>query len=40
MGLNSITLDNINFDDDHFDYCDPHVRLIVWYNKYKQRKAS
>ena len=42
--LNSVTLDNINLDDDGFDYCDPEtinqVRLIGCYNKYKQRKAS
>ena len=42
--LNSVTLDNINLDDNGFDYCDPEtinqVRLIGCYNKYKQRKAS
>ena len=31
-GLNSITLDSINLDDDHFDYCNPetinHVRHV------------
>ena len=44
IGLNSVTLDDINLDDDHFDYCDVetinHVRLIGWYNKYKHRKIS
>ena len=42
IGLNSITLDNINFDDDHFDYCDPktinHVGLMVWCNKTSNAK--
>ena len=42
--LNSVTLDNINLDDNGSDYCDPEtinqVRLIGCYNKYKQRKAS
>ena len=32
-------LDNINPDDEQFNYRDPktinHVRLIGWYNKYK-----
>ena len=44
IGLNSITIDNINLDDDHFDFCDPktinHVTLTGKYNKYKQNKAS
>ena len=44
IGLNSITLVNINLDHDHFDYCDPetinHVRLMGSYNKCKQHKAS
>ena len=45
MGLNSITLDNnINLDHNNFDYCDPesnnHVRVMAWYNRYKQLKAS
>ena len=42
--LNSISFDNTNLDDEHFDHCDPeiinHVRHMGWYNKYKQRKAS
>ena len=37
LGPNSIILDNINLDDEHFDYCDPgtinHVRVMGWYNK-------
>ena len=41
IGLNSITIDNINLGDDHFDYCDPEtIRLMGWYNKSKQRKGS
>ena len=43
IGLNSITLYNINFDDDNFVACDPetisHIRLMAWYNRFKQRKA-
>ena len=43
IGLNSITFDNINLDDDNFDDCDPgtiaHVRLMARRNRYKQRKA-
>ena len=43
IGLNSINLNNINPDDDDFDNFDPetinHVRLMAWYNRYKQRKA-
>ena len=37
-------MNNINLDNEHFDYCDPetisHVRHMGWYNKYKQHKAS
>ena len=44
IGLNSITLDNINLDDYHFDYCGPetmnHFTLMALHNKYKQHKAS
>ena len=44
VGLNSIALDNINLDGDHFGYCDPEtindVIPVAWRNKYKQRKAS
>ena len=36
---NSITFDNTNLGDKHFDFCDleniSHVRNIGWYNKYK-----
>ena len=38
MDPNSTTHDNINLDDEHFDYCDPetinHVRFMGWYYKY------
>ena len=41
IGLNTITLDNINLD---VDYCYPkstsHVKRMAWHNKYKQRKVS
>ena len=44
FGFNSIIIDNIILDNGYFDYCDPktinHVRLIGWYDKYKQSKAS
>ena len=44
LGSNSVILGNINLDDEHFDYCDSetinHVRLMSWYDKYKQRKVS
>ena len=36
-------LDNINLDDNNFGDCDPetinHVRLMAWYNRFKQHKA-
>ena len=36
-------LDNINLDDNNFDDCDletiNHVRLMAWYNRFKQHKA-
>ena len=43
-GLDSISLNNFNLDEDNFDYCDHpetinHVRLVGWYNKFEQRKA-
>ena len=42
--INSITLDNINLDDDNFHYFDSetinYVRIMVLYNKYMQRKIS
>ena len=42
IGLNSITLDNL--DDDKSDDRDPetisYVRLMDWYNRFIQRKAS
>ena len=41
IGLESINLNKINLDDSKFDDSDPetinHVRLIAWYNKFKQR---
>ena len=43
IGFESMSLFNINFDDEIFHYCDSetvnHVRLIDWYNKFKQVKA-
>ena len=43
MGIFSVDLDNIKFDDVNFDEDDPetiiHVRLMVWYYRFKQRKA-
>ena len=43
MGLNTVYLNNINFDDEKFDKDDPetviHVRLKTWCNSYRQRKA-
>ena len=44
IGINSITLDNINLDDDNFHYFDSetisYVRIMVLYKKYKQRKIN
>ena len=41
---NSVFLDSINLDNEYFDCCDLetviHVRLMGWYNKYKQHKTS
>ena len=41
---NSVFLDIIDLDNEYFDYCDletvNHVRLMGWYNKYKQHKKS
>ena len=41
--ISSINLRNINFKDDNFDNCDPkiisHVKLMAWYNRFKQPKA-
>ena len=43
MGIVSVDLNNINFDDVNFDGDDPettiHVRLKAWRNRFKQRKA-
>lgn len=42
MGFNTITLNNINLDDDNFAE-DPeninHVRLLALHNRFKQRKT-
>ena len=42
VGLNSITLDNFNLDDNNFDGCDPktisHIGLIACHNRFKQAK--
>ena len=44
IGVNSLTLANINLDDNNFDDCDPetfnYVKLMPWHNKYEQRNAS
>ena len=44
IGLNIIALENINLENDNFDYCDPETinddKPMGWHNKYKQRKAS
>ena len=43
MGLVNADL-NVNIDDNNCDNDGPetviHVRLMVWYNKYRQRKAN
>ena len=43
IGLVTIDLNNINIDDDNFEEEDPEtivlIRVIVWYNRYKQRIA-
>ena len=43
VGFYSINLNNVNPDDVNFDDYDPktinHVRLMAWYNRYKQHKA-
>ena len=43
MGILSVDLSNINFDDGNFYEDGPktitHVRLLAWHNKHKQRKA-
>ena len=40
---NIIIFDNINLDDEYFNYCDPdtinHVKLMGWYKKHTQRKS-
>ena len=43
IGLNSINLNNINRDKNNFDDCDPktinHIRLMTWYNRFKQHNG-
>ena len=43
MGILSVDLNTINFDDVNFDANDPgfiiYVRLMAWCNRFKQRKA-
>ena len=43
MGILSVDINNINFDNVNFDGDDPatiiHVRLKAWRNRFKQRKA-
>ena len=43
MGIPSVDLNNVNFDDVNFDGDDPeiiiHVRPVAWCNRFKQRKA-
>ena len=42
MGILSVDLNNINLDDGNFDEDDSktiiHVRLMAWFNRFKQRK--
>ena len=44
ISFNIKSFDNINLYDSYFSYCDRktinHARLMTWYNKYKQCKAS
>ena len=43
MGILSVDLNNINFDDVDFDEDHPesniHDRLFAWHNRFEQRKA-
>ena len=43
IDLNSVNLNNVNLVDDNFDNYDPktinHVKLMAWYNRFKQCKA-
>ena len=43
VGFNIIDLSNINFNDDNFDEDDPetinHVRLMAWFDRYKQHNT-
>ena len=43
MGLNTIDLNSINFDNNNFNDDDPetiiHVRFMAWCNRFQQRKA-
>lgn len=42
-GLNIVTLDSNNLDDNNFDNVDPeiinHIKLMGWYNRFNQGKA-
>ena len=38
VDLNDINLDNVNFDEDNLETI-IHVRLMVWCNRFKQRKT-
>ena len=42
-GLNIVTLDSNNLDDNNFDKVDPeiinHIKLMGWYNRFNQGKA-
>ena len=43
IALNITMLNNVNFDYDDLDDCNPkiinHVRLMSWYNRYKYHKV-
>ena len=42
IGVNSMNLNNVNLDDDIFDDYNPeaidHIRIMAWYDKYKQHQ--
>ena len=43
IGLNSLNCNNVNLDENKLDDCDPatvnHVKLLAWYNRFKQWKS-
>ena len=43
IGLDTINLSNSNLDEDNFGNGNPetvnYIRLLAWYNRYKQHKA-